>query len=290
MNKGIIYFLIAVVAIVVIAGGAFLASVYYQGGSGEASEPISAPELSLDEESTESETAAEDESSAEDTAEVESTEEATEEPAIEVEPTEEATEEPTAEPTEAPTEEPAAVRRLYRIVQEESQARFELDEDLFDAPKHVVGTTDQVAGDVIVDFGTPANSELGVIRVNARTLETDNEFRNRALRSRILESAEDEYEYIDFMPATLEGLPESVAVGDTVEFQIVGDLKIRDVTQTVTFSATVTIAAEDRLEGQAQVEVLREDFGLTIPDVPNVANVTDEVLLTIEFVALEVAE
>ena len=37
--------------------------------------------------------------------------------------------------------------------------------------------------------------------------------------------------------------------------------------------------------GVATVQVLRGDFGLTIPDVPSVANVTDDVELALHFVA-----
>lgn len=266
MNRGLVYFLIAVVVVAVIGGGAFLASVYYQGGSGEASEEISAPELSLEEEATE--------------------EPAAEEPTAEAEMAEEPTAEP--EPTEEP--EPEGERRLYRISQSDSTATFELDEDLFGAPKHVVGTTDQVAGDVIIDFGSPANSEVGVIRINARTITTDNEFRNRAIRAEILESASDEYEFIEFTPTALAGLPEEGELGTAYEFTIEGDLQIRDVVQPVTFTASVTLVDETQLEGTATATVLRTDFGLTIPEVPSVANVTDEVILTLTFVAPEVAE
>lgn len=179
-------------------------------------------------------------------------------------------------------------RRLFRISQAESQVRFELDEQLMGAPKHVVGTTNQVAGDIIIDFSNPANSEIGMIRVNARTLATDNDFRNRALRLTILQSSQDAYEFIEFTPTTLEGLPTSGEVGQSYEFAITGDLKIRDIVRPVTFQARVTLTEDGRLEGTAETTVMRSDFELQIPEVPNVANVTEEVLLGIDFVALEI--
>lgn len=263
MNRGLVYFFVAVIAVALIGGAAFLASLYYQAGSGEASEPISAPELSLEEEPT-----------------VEPTTEAAAESTLE----------PTAEPEATPTEVASADRRLYRISPEGSTVRFELDEDLFGSPKHVVGTTDQVAGDIILNFDNPADSEVGMLRINARTFATDNDFRNRAIRGQILESSSDEYEFIEFTPTALEGLPTAGEVGTAYEFSIVGDLKIRDVVQPVTFAATVTLVDEATLQGSATATVLRSDFELQIPDVPSVANVTDEVILTIEFVAPEVAE
>ena len=45
------------------------------------------------------------------------------------------------------------------------------------------------------------------------------------------------------------------------------------------------VVSEDRIEGSGSAVVLRSDFGLQIPSVPNVANVSDEVILEIDFVA-----
>jgi polyisoprenoid-binding protein YceI len=180
-------------------------------------------------------------------------------------------------------------RTQYRIEPSGTTARFSIDEVLNNEDVTAVGTTNEVGGDFIVDFDTPAESEVGTILVNARTLETDNFFRNRALRSFILQSAQDEYEFIRFEPTELSGLPDdSVAPGDTLEFQITGDLTIVETTNEVTFDASVTVDEDGILTGQASTTVLYPDFNLTIPDVPNVASVEDEVLLEIEFTAVEV--
>lgn len=56
-------------------------------------------------------------------------------------------------------------------------------------------------------------------------------------------------------------------------------------TQSVTFTATVTVISATQLEGSASTIVNRADFGLEIPSVPNVADVDEEVLLEIDFVA-----
>jgi polyisoprenoid-binding protein YceI len=186
--------------------------------------------------------------------------------------------------------ESVANRKLFRIVAEESEVRFNIYEDLFNQPNPVIGATNQVAGDIIIDFGAPANSQVGTIVVNARTLVTNNEFRNRALRSQILQSSQEAYEFIEFTPTALSGLPESVAVGDTLTFQITGDLKIRNITTSVTFDATATLVAENRLEGTASTVVTRAAYDLQIPNAPGVANVGEEVTLEIDFVATEVQQ
>ena len=182
-------------------------------------------------------------------------------------------------------------RVLFRIVPDESMVRFVVDEFLGGSTNAVEGTTRQVGGDIIINFSNPPQSQVGEIAINARTLRTDNTFRDQALRSQILESASDEFEFIIFTPTRLENLPESdVSVGDTLEFQIVGDLIIKSVSREVAFDAVVTIAAQDRLEGSANATINYAEWDITIRTPPTVSDVADEVLLEIDFVATQVEE
>ncbi|MCY4071526.1 MAG: YceI family protein [Chloroflexi bacterium] len=174
----------------------------------------------------------------------------------------------------------------FSIIAEESQATFTLEEDLRGARTTVVGATNEVAGLITVNLADPAASSIGAIIINARTLETDNNFRNRAIRGQILKSAQDAYEFIVFEPRELHNFSaDSIAVGQTITFDVSGDLTVVDVTRTVTFTAEVTLDSESQLSGLATVNVLHADFGLTIPDVPSVANITDDVDLALQFVA-----
>lgn len=189
--------------------------------------------------------------------------------------------------TDTTAGEPAVGANAYVIDSEQSSVTFELDEELRGDPTHVVGETDQVAGQVEVDISDLASAQMSQIVVNARTFATDSDRRDRAIRGPIiLNSASDEHEFITFDVATIDGLSGSAAVGDTVDFTITGDLLIRGTTGEVTFDASVTIVDDSTIEGTASAEVLRSDFGIGIPSVPSVANVTDEVLLTITFVAV----
>lgn len=172
---------------------------------------------------------------------------------------------------------------IFQIDPAQSQVRFELDEDLRGSRITVVGTTDQVAGELAVDLSNPAATQVGVIQINARTLATDNNFRNRAIQNEILQTGA--YEYITFTPTAVTGLPASVNIGDTVTFTIVGDLTIRDVSNQVTFTVQATAVSANQLSGTATAAVNRGDYGLQIPSVPNVANVEEEVELIITFVA-----
>lgn len=190
---------------------------------------------------------------------------------------------PTVVPTELP---PAAPERiLYRIDPANSQATFHLQEDLRGVRTDVIGTTTEVAGDIIIDFTNPAASQLGTIRINARTLATDNETRNRALRSQILQTANPEYEFVEFVPTALNNLPASVVIGQAYTFEIVGNLTIVGRTNEVKFTAQVTPESATRLVGTATTVVQYANWGISIPSVQSVANVTEDVTLTIDFVA-----
>ncbi len=196
-------------------------------------------------------------------------------------PTSQPVEEPTAQPAEEPTT--STGLRLYRISQAESRVRFELDEDLRGVRITVVGETDQVAGELALDLADLAATQVGVIRINARMLTTDNDFRNRAIQNQILQTGV--YEFITFTPTAVNGLPASASVGQTLNFTIVGDLTIRDITNEVTFAVTATAVSPTQISGTAIATIQRAAYNLRIPEVPSVANVEEEVQLIIEFVA-----
>ncbi len=239
----------AVVAVIVIV---IAALVWFGGGSGEASEPISAPALTVA-------------------------------PAA-------AAEGSTTDRPEEPAESSASESTLFRIVPDESEVRFEIGEVLRGAPTTAIGATREVAGDIIVNFTNPAATEMGAIRINVRTLRTDEERRDRAIRSFILQSSRDQFEFAEFRPTGLVGLPSRVAPGDAFEFQIEGELTLRDITAPVVFDARAELVSDTRLTASATTIVQRGVFELTIPSVPFVASVEEDVVLGIDLVAVAVNE
>ncbi|MCL5429598.1 MAG: YceI family protein [Chloroflexi bacterium] len=186
--------------------------------------------------------------------------------------------------TETPQPTPISAELITaELVQADSQARFIINEVLDGRPNTVVGVTDQVAAQILIDPANPANVQMGPVQLNARTLVTDSGNRNRAIQNIILETGT--YEFITFTPKSFVGLPETGAVGDTFVFQIVGDLTIRDETHEVTFDATVTVDSDTRMHGLATASILRSTFNLNVPDVPFVASVDQSLALELEFVA-----
>ena len=205
--------------------------------------------------------------------------------------------EATAEPTAAATDTapggvtaaqgpaPTAGPLTFTIDQSASEARFVINEVLVGIPTEVTGVTSLISGTVTVDPADPSASQVETISVDANDLRTDRNLRNRAIRRFILESGKDEYRYITFTPTAISGLPEQAEPGDSFTFQVSGDLKIKDVTQPVTFDVELTADSATQISGLATAVVKRSDFNLEIPSAPGVADVTDEVRLELAFTA-----
>jgi polyisoprenoid-binding protein YceI len=239
--------IIWVLAAVVVAGGGAVAYLYFAGGSGAPSTELTTPSIA-------SEPASSDE-----------------EPG-------------TGSSTNGSLEEGSAAAFVIDATQ--STATFEIDEVLRGSPQRVVGTTSEVAGQIQVDPSDLATIQFSQIVVNARTFETDSGNRDRAIRGPVvLNSASDEFEFITFDVKSVDGLIGPLVVGEPVEFSISGDLLIRDTTNTVTFEVTATLVDESTIEGSAETTVLRSDYGIGIPNAPGVADVGDEVLIRLDFVA-----
>ena len=238
-------------AAVVLLGAGTYAWLWFAGGSGEPSTELTTPTIAATDTTT----------AGPDTTDV-------------------ATETTTPGTTETPAGPASFVLDSTRSV-----ARFELDEELRGSPQHVIGTTNQVAGQVRLDPGDLTAVEFSEIVINARTFETGSGQRDRAIRGPvILDSASDEFEFITFLVTSVEGLPPEVSEGETIEFSVTGDLTIRGVTNEATFDVTATLTGDSTIEGTADATVSRDSYGIGIPNVPSVANVSDEVMLALEFV------
>ena len=186
-----------------------------------------------------------------------------------------------------PTTESVGTSKTYVIDATLSVASFEIDEVLRGSPNRVVGETNQVAGQVQVDLADLSSTQFSQIVVNARTLRTDSERRDRAMRGPvILNSASDEFELITLDIDSATGLGGTAEPGDMLSFRLTGDLTIKGVTNEVVFDVVVTLSDESTVEGSVTTTVLRSDFDLGIPSVPGVAQVTDEVVLGLRFVAV----
>lgn len=191
----------------------------------------------------------------------------------------------TATATLAPTLTPAAGQTVFTLAQPATTATFSTHEVLFGSPKTVVGSTSQVTGQILIDPNDPAKSQVGKITVDLSTLKTDNDMRNNTLQGRILETGDPANQYATFSATAYKGLPSSIAAGQTVTFQVTGNLTVHGVTKPETFTITLTVVSEKQVTGKATTTVRYEDFGMVIPNVPNVSDVSSDVTLTLAFTA-----
>jgi polyisoprenoid-binding protein YceI len=172
----------------------------------------------------------------------------------------------------------------FRIEPSASEVRFVIGEILGGAPNTVIGVNDQVSGEILISVSNPAASRIGPIEIGADSFVTDSALRNRAINQFVLQSGI--YPLITFTPTAIGGIPGKVSSGTVLTLQIAGKLTIREVTQPVSFEATITVVSESEIRGNAAATISRSDFELTIPSVPRVAGVDEELVLEFDFVAL----
>ncbi|MDW8395826.1 MAG: YceI family protein [Anaerolineae bacterium] len=208
--------------------------------------------------------------------------------------------EPTAVPTPAEQTTPAAATPqaqplppeaveiiTYIFDQAQTEASFTLSEELFGQPTVVKGVTNKVEGSIQANYSNPAQSVISQIVIEAADFKTDSNQRNGAIRRFILQT--DQHPKIVFQPNAMEGMPAQIKPGEQLLFKVTGNLTIRDITRPVTFEVQLNVPADPNqpMTGTATTVVKRGDFNLNIPAVPGVANVSEEVTLALNFVAVK---
>ncbi len=186
-----------------------------------------------------------------------------------------------AAPTPSPL--PAGVER-YVVVPEESRATYRVEEVFLGENRlnTAVGTTREIRGEIFVNRRNPRASRVGPIIVDISTLRSDRARRDNAIRERWLESAR--FPLAEFVSTEIRGLPETYRDGQEVKLQVVGNLKIREVTRPTTFEATVRLQGAV-LTATARARIRMTDFGFDPPSILGFVRVKNEVDLEIELVA-----
>ncbi len=156
----------------------------------------------------------------------------------------------------------------FAISQEESSVEFNIMEVLRGKDFLVKGSTKDVAGNISINTADITKSEIGVIKINARTLKTDSTQRDGAITKFILKSDQPENEFIEFKT-------KQIAVTGTSTLKITGDLTVSGITKEVVFDASVATPSADKITVSAKAQIKRSDFNLVIPNLSFVANVPD---------------
>lgn len=173
---------------------------------------------------------------------------------------------------------------VYRIDTTQSLARYSVQETFVGQPISTAGgTTEQIAGDILIDHDDYAQSQVGTIVINVEQFTSDSDLRDRRIRREFLESSE--YPEAVFVPTELIDFPTQVVEGSAYTFEIVGDLTIRETTLPTRWTVTVTLTG-DVLTGAASTVIRMSDFGIGPIDIVGLVATEDEVQMEFEFVAV----
>lgn len=190
---------------------------------------------------------------------------------------------PATTATETPTE-PAEASQgaMAFVLGEGTVARYKVEEELARQGFFVAtGETTDVAGRIVFDDEDAVVTDKSSIVIQAGTLRTDSDRRDRYVRERTLLTAQ--YPEVVFRPTSVDGLPSPISdASGTVEFTISGDLTIRDQTRPVTWDVTAEFG--DIITGIAVIDITFEQFGMDKPSVAIVLSVEDTIRLEIAFV------
>ncbi len=173
---------------------------------------------------------------------------------------------------------------VYHIVPGESTVTYEVGETFINRNNQfnlAVGTTGQINGDITVVVDNPAQSTVGTITVDISQFKSDSSKRDSVIQDRFLESSK--YPLATFTPTEIRGLPETYTPGETLTFEMLGDLTVHQTTQPVTFQVEATLQ-DDALSGTAETTILMSDFGIGPISIAGILNTEDEVKLTFHFV------
>lgn len=168
---------------------------------------------------------------------------------------------------------------------EGSVARYKVEETLARQGFVVAtGETSDVSGHIVFDADGGIVAEESAIAMQAATLVTDSDRRDRYVRERTLQTAQ--YPEIVFRPTSVDGLPTPLTDAQgTIDFTISGDLTIIDQTRPITWNASADFGAGGaEITGLAATEFTFEDFAMDKPSVAIVLSVEDTIRLEIEFI------
>jgi len=180
---------------------------------------------------------------------------------------------------------PEAGLERYVIVPAESQAIYRVGEVFFQEGNQfgvAVGTTHAIQGVVLIDRADLRRSRVGTITVDLSRLQSDHSRRDNMIRRNWLES--ERFPLAVFTPTQIQGLPEGYLLGREIRVQIMGTLRIREVTRPSSFACKLRFDGTT-LTGIATTTIHMTDFGFEPPEILGVLKAENEAKLEIDFVA-----
>ncbi len=183
---------------------------------------------------------------------------------------------------------PSTGLRIFQIVPAQTTASYSVYENLIFQNKpnnDAVGTTHSVQGSFkIRTAATPLVAAMN-IQVDLRTLQSDASRRDHYIQQNTLQT--DTYPYATFVSVSTQSLPASYSDGQTIHFQLVGNLKLHGTTNKEVFDVQGKVVG-NTITGTATSTIYMTDFGIQPPNLANIAIAQNKVLITLTFTAKEV--
>lgn len=173
---------------------------------------------------------------------------------------------------------------VYRIDPSRSTASYEVGETLAGVRGTAVGETKGIAGDILIDDTTPANSRVGEIVINVEQLTSDESLRDARIRQDYLDS--DAHPLARYRTTEVKGIPAEITDGVDHDITLVGELTLKTTTKPVEIAATVR-REDGELHITGSAELLLSDFDVGPINIIGLAKSDDEATLRFDLVAPE---
>lgn len=167
-------------------------------------------------------------------------------------------------------------------VAEGTEAAYIVREQLarLDFPNDAVGITRKVEGAVVFKADGTVDAERSRLRVDLRTLNSDESRRDNFVRENTLQTSR--FPFAELAVQRVEGLSWPLPTSGSAEFQVHGDMTIHGVTKPLTWQVSATFS-KSNVSGQATTNFKFGDFNMSVPRVFVVLSVEDNIQLRIEF-------
>jgi polyisoprenoid-binding protein YceI len=171
----------------------------------------------------------------------------------------------------------------YVVAPAGNEARYRVREQLANLPfpNDAVGVTQKVSGGIVIDAnGQPVPTQSRIL-VDVSDLTTDQQMRDNFIRRNTLQT--EQYPTVEVVPTSFRGLPAGpLPTSGRHTFELVANVKIRDVTRSVVWNVTADFAP-GRVSGNADTRFLFSEFELTQPQVARVISVASAIGLEYDF-------
>ncbi len=185
---------------------------------------------------------------------------------------------------------PGAETWVFRIVPGQSEARYEVQEELtfLGIDRSVaVGRTRAIEGEVQLALQNDTIT-LGAnkFRVDLRTLTSDDQRRDARLREQWLES--NRFPFAEFVATAAQGSMRNSSRGQELSYRLAGQMTVRHVTSPATYEIEAVLLG-DTLAGTARATLRMSDFGFEPPASFGFFKVENEFTVVVEFSAKKTA-